>query len=38
MWWGEDEAKARGKDPFMASDKAKIIAAWAADGSAQWAG
>ena len=37
MWWGEDEVKARAKDPFMYSDKAKSIASWAADSSAQWA-
>jgi hypothetical protein len=37
MWWGDDEVKARAKQPFMSSDKAKSIAAWAADRSAQWA-
>jgi hypothetical protein len=36
MWWGNDEVQARAKSPFMASDKAKTIASWAADRSAQW--
>ena len=37
MWWGDNEVKARAKDPFMSSDKAKTIAAWPADRSAEWA-
>ena len=37
MWWGQDEVKAKAKSPFMSSDKAKSIASWAADSSAQWA-
>jgi len=37
MWWGDDEVKARAKNPFMSSDKAKTIASWAADRSAEWA-
>ena len=37
MWWGNDEVQARAKDPFMSSDKAKTIASWTADRSAQWA-
>ena len=37
MWWGEDEAKARAKSPFMSSDKAKSIASWVADRAPQWA-
>ena len=37
MWWGEDEVKARAKDPFMYSDKAKSIAAWVADRAPRWA-
>ena len=36
MWWGNDEVQARAKDPFMSSDKAKTIASWTADRSAQW--
>jgi len=36
MWWGDDEMKARAKDPFMTSDKAKHIAAWPADRDPQW--
>jgi hypothetical protein len=35
MWWGDDEVKAKGKNPFMSSDKAKSIASWVADRSAQ---
>jgi hypothetical protein len=37
MWWGDNEVKARAKDPFMSSDKAKTIAAWPADRGAEWA-
>ena len=36
MWWGDDEVKARAKNPFMASDKPKSIASWVADRSPQW--
>jgi len=36
MWWGDDKVKARAKDPFMSSDKAKQIAAWVADRDPQW--
>jgi hypothetical protein len=36
MWWGNDEVQARAKAPFMASDKAKKIASWAADRAAEW--
>ena len=36
MWWGDDGVKARAKDPFMSTDKAKRIASWAADRAAEW--
>jgi hypothetical protein len=36
MWWGQDEVKAKGKSPLLASDKAKSIAAWVADRAPQW--
>ena len=36
MWWGNDEVKARGKEPFLSSDKAKKIASWPGDRDAEW--
>ena len=36
MWLGDNETKARTKDPFMSSDKAKTIAAWPAERMAEW--
>jgi hypothetical protein len=36
MWWGDNETKARSKDPFMSSDKAKTIADWPATRMAEW--
>lgn len=36
MWWGDNETKARAKDPFLASDKAKKIASWPGDRDAEW--
>jgi hypothetical protein len=38
MWWGDNEVKARAKDPFMSSDKVKTIAAWPAGRMAEWIG
>lgn len=37
MWWGQDEVKAKSKNPLLSSDKAKSIAAWVADRAPQWA-
>jgi len=37
MWWGDDEVKAKGKNHFLSSDKAKGIASWVADRAAEWA-
>jgi len=37
MWWGQDEVKAKAKSPFLSSDKAKSIASWVADRTAEWA-
>ena len=36
MRWAKTETEARSADPLLTSDKAKSIAGWAADRSAEW--